>query len=115
MMLTRSFITSYFILPDTKSKNLDEIIEGVNEVNRNGYLHISEPSDKEKERLNNAIIRRTSMYKSQREIVDEILDELKIKKELREKFHGMISIMYKGETDREKLYEFILTNYNMMN
>lgn len=115
MMLTRSFITSYFILPDEKTDNLKEIIEGVEQVNKHGYLHIVEPDKREKERLNNAIINRTSVYKSQREIVEEILDELKVKKALREKFHKMIGILHKEELDRDKLYEIIRTNYSLMN
>ncbi len=115
MMLTRSFIASYFILPNENNQNLDEISLGVNEVNTRGYLHVLEPTEKEKERLNNAIIKRTSVYKSQREIVDEILDDLKIKKEFREKFHKLVGILHKEELDRDKLYEIIMMNYSMMN
>ncbi len=113
MMLTRSFITSYFILPD-ESQNIDEIIYGVNEVNKNGFLHVLEPDEEEKARLKNAIINRTSVYKSQREIVEEILDELNINKGQREKFHKLVGIMCKDEVDRDKIHEIIVTNYNMM-
>lgn len=115
MILTRSFITSYFILPVDDSDNLKEIVNGVNEVNQKGYLHIKEPSDLEKKRLNNAIIRRTNMLKSQKEIVDEIFEELGVKNELREKLRQIIKIMYKDETDREKLYDVIRVNCNLMN
>lgn len=114
MMLTRSFITSYFILPN-ESDHIGEIVEGVKSVNKNGFLHILEPDENEKRRLNNAIINRTSVYKSQREIVEEILDELKIPKKQREKFHKLVEIMCKEEVDRDKIYEVIVTNYNMMN
>ena len=113
MMLTRSFITSYFILPD-ESQNIDEIIYGVNEVNKSGFLHVLEPDEEEKARLKNAIINRTSVYKSQREIVEEILDELNINKGQREKFHKLVGIMCKDEVDRDKIHEIIVTNYNMM-
>lgn len=115
MMLTRSFITSYFIVPEDKSENLKEIILGVKEVNKLGYLHIQEPSDEEKERLNNAIINRTSVYKSQREIVEEILEELKIKKTMRKRFHDLVGNVYGEEFDRDKLYEIIVTNRSLMN
>lgn len=114
MMLTRSFITSYFILP-SESEHIDEIICGVKEVNQNGFLHILEPDEDEKARLNNAIINRTSVYKSQREIVEEVLDELNISKGQREKFHKIVGIMCKEEVDRDKIHEIIVTNYNMMN
>lgn len=114
MMLTRSFITSYFILP-SESEHIDEIIFGVNEVNQKGFLHVLEPDETEKARLRNAIINRKSVYKSQREIVEEILDELNVKKGQREKLHKLVEIMCKDEVDRDKIYEIIATNYNMMN
>ncbi len=114
MMLTRSFITSYFILQDDDSKQLRDILDGIQFVNEKGYLHISEPDEEEKQRLNNAIISRTSVYKSQRDIVEEILEEIGVKKALREKFHGIIGVMYKEEFDRDRLYEIILTNYNLL-
>lgn len=114
MILTRSFITSYFVLPNDDSDSLKEIMNGVKEVNRRGYLHIEEPSEEEKRGLNNAIIDRTNMYKSQREIVDEIFEELDINKALREPLRIVIKALYKDELDREKLYEVIRTNYNML-
>ena len=115
MMLTRSFITSYFILPDSNEEQLKDIMRGVREVNTNGYLHVKEPSDEEKKRLNNAIIRHTNIYKSQRDIVEEILDELNVAKSRRDKFHKLITGVYSDEFDRDKLYEIIQTNYNLMN
>lgn len=115
MMLTRSFITSYFILPDEDANRITNIINGVKEVNKKGYLHVVEPSEVEKQRLNNAIIKHTSIHKSQRDIVEEILDELHVPKQLREKFHYLVTNVYKDEFDKDRLYEIIQTNYNLMN
>lgn len=115
MMLTRSFITSYFILPDDDKEKLAYIINGVKEVNKNGYLHIKEPTEDEKRQLNNAIINRTSIRKSQREMVEEILEELHVPKEKREVFHNIITVAYKDEFDRDRLYEIIQINYHLMN
>lgn len=115
MMLTRSFITSYFIMPNDNMEKVQELIKGIESVNENGYLHIKEPTDKQKTALNNAIIKRTNIYKSQRELVSEIMDELRINKKDREKLHKMIGILYKEEMDREKLYEIIKMNYSLMN
>ena len=115
MMLTRSFITSYFILPDEDVNRLENITRGVKEVNKKGYLHVAEPSAIEKQRLNNAIIKHTSIHKSQRDIVEEILDELHIPKQLKEKFHGLVTNLYNDEFDKDRLYEIIQTNYNLMN
>ena len=115
MMLTRSFITSYFILPNDEEKKMTDIIAGVEFVNKNGYLHIQEPTENEKIKLNNAIIKRTVIRKSQHDTVEEIMDELSIPKNKREKFHNMIGILYQEEFDRDRLYEIIQTNYIMMN
>lgn len=115
MMLTRSFITSYLILPDDNSENLKEIMKGVEEVNKNGYLHVKEPDEREKQRLNNAKIKRTHIFKSQKEIVDEIFSELKIEdKEKCDKLRQVISVMYSDELDKDKLHELIAANYNLM-
>lgn len=114
MMLTRSFITSYFILPNDEEEKLQYVINGVKEVNQKGYLHIQEPTAAEKKRLDNVMIKHTSIHKSQRDIVEEILDELNVPKKWREKFHSIVATLYKEEFDRERLYEFIQTNYNLM-
>lgn len=114
MMLTRSFITSYFVLPDDDEEKLQHIIEGVKEVNQKGYLHIQEPTEAEKRRLDNVMIKHTSIHKSQRDIVEEILDELNVPKKKREQFHSIVATLYKEEFDRDRLYEFIQTNYNLM-
>lgn len=115
MMLTRSFITSYFILPNDDNEKIQELVRGVEEVNKNGFLHIKEPTESQRKNLKNAIINRTNIYKSQREIVAEIMDELRVNKKDREKLHKMIGILHKEEMDREKLYEIIKMNYSLMN
>lgn len=114
MMLTRSFITSYFILPNENAEKIKELKKGVDEVTKNGYLHIQEPSEAQKRILKNAIIQRTNIYKSQREIVSEIMDELRVNEKDRDKLHKMIGILHKEEMDREKLYEIIKVNYSLM-
>ena len=115
MMLTMSFITSYFILPDNGTEKIKYIKEGVERVNKSGYLHVKEPSDREKEILHNAIIKHTSIHQSQREIVEEVLDELGIPKREREKFHKLVETLYKDEFEKDRLYEIVQTNFNMMN
>lgn len=115
MMLTRSFITSYFILPDDGADNVKYIMQGVKAVNENGFLHVKEPTKEEQKKLNNAIIKHTGIHQSQREIVEDVLNEIGIPKKNREKFHTLIATLYKDEFEKERLYEIIQTNYNMMN
>ena len=115
MMLTRSFITSYFILPNEDSEVIDNIKHGVEYVDKNGYLHIAEPSPQQRLQLNNAIINRTNIFKSQHDIVEEIMDKIGIEKMYRVKLHNIIKNAYKDELDRDKLYEIVKVNYSLMN
>lgn len=113
MMLTRSFITSYFILPDDE-KNIEKIKQGVDFVNREGYLHVKEPDRRQKEKLSNTVINRSNVYKSQHDIVDEIMDLLNVEKTYRSKLHNIIKNAYADEFDRDKLYDIIKMNYSYM-
>ena len=114
MMLTRSFLTSYLILPSA-AKNIELLKSGIEFVNRNGFLKIEEPSDKEKRRLANAIIKRTNLHKSLYDMAEEIMDEIGMtNKESRKKIHEMTKTMFDREVDRDKIEEFIRTNCSMM-
>ena len=115
MMLTRSFITSYFILPDEDPKTIEYIKKGVKFVNENGYLHIAEPNAQQRQQLNNAIINRTNIYKSQHDMAEEIMDGLGIDRTYKSKLHNIIKNAYMNEIDRDKLYEIIKVNYSLMN
>lgn len=115
MMLTRSFITSYFIIPDEDRRVIEKIKQGVNFVNENGYLHVKEPDVRQRQLLNNAIINRSNIYKSQHDIVEEIMDSLNIEKQYRNNLHNIIKTGYKDELDRDRLYEIIRMNYSLMN
>ena len=115
MMLTRSFITSYFILPNEEEETIRKIKQGVDFVDENGYLHIKEPSVEQRERLNNAIINKNNIYKSQHDMVEEIMDKLSVGKPYRDKLHSIIKNAYKDELDFDRLYEIIKMNYSLMN
>ena len=114
MMLTRSFLTSYLILPSL-AKNIDILTPGIEFVNRQGYLKVEEPSEEEKELLANAIIKRTNLHKSLYDMAEEIMDQIGVtKRESRRKMHEMTKAMFNKEVDRDKLEEFIQTNSSMM-
>ncbi len=113
MMLTRSFITSYFILPDDE-EHIDLMKQGVEFVNREGYLHVKEPDPRQKKRLNNTVINRNNVYKSQHDIVEEIMDQIGIEKIYRSKIHGIIKNAYGDEFDRDNLFDIIKVNYSFM-
>ncbi len=114
MMLTRSFLTSYLILPSA-AKNIEILKPGIEFVNRKGFLKVEEPSDEEKTRLANAIIKRTNLHKSLFDMAEEIMDEIGVtNKENRKIIHEMTKAMFNKEVDRDKLEEFIQTNCSMM-
>lgn len=115
MMLTRSFITSYFLMPNDDEDAIEEIEQGISFVNENGHLHVKEPNAEQKKRMNNAIIDRSNVHKSQHDIVEEIMAELKIERRYTGKLHNIIKNAYKDELDYDKLYEVIQANYRMMN
>lgn len=114
MMLTRSFLTSYFILPDKNEIKNEQIKRGINQIGKDGYMDIVEPTAQEKSRIHNAIINGSNIRKSQRDIVDDIMDELKIPRVKRKSIHSIINGGFKDVFDRDVLYEIIRTNYNMM-
>lgn len=115
MMLTRSFLTSYLVVP-SMAKNIETIKKGIEFVNRRGYLCVEEPSDEEKKSLANAIINRNNVHKSLYDMAEEIMDEMGVaNKENRKKLHEMTKTMFnKKEVPRDRLVEFIQTNCAMM-
>ena len=113
MMLTRSFLTSYFIMSSANT-SLEKLLSGIQFVNRKGFLKVTEPSESEKEKLYNAIINRKNVHKSQYEVVEEIMDELGIDKKDRKKIHKIVEVMCNKEVNREKLYDVVQTNYALM-
>ena len=115
MMLTRSFLTSYLILPDT-AKNIKVLEDGIRFVNRKGFLKVEEPSDDEKRNLANAIIKRGNLHKSFFEIVEDTMDEIGINNK---KDRDMIYEFVKGkfgvkENDENKLKKFIQDLFDML-
>lgn len=114
MMLTRSFITTYFLMPKSNGTLIDDLQNGINEINNNGYLIVKEPDEKEKQQLRNAIINKYKINQSHYDYVEEIMDELDIAKEKRGKLHKMIEFLSKDEFDRDKIRELIQVNSTLI-
>lgn len=113
MMLTRSFITTYFIVSDENGEMIDTLNAGIKFINQNGYLSVKEPTSTEKERLNTAIINSIRITKSHYDITEDIMDKLGVKTEYREKLHQMVEVYSQDEFDENKVFEFIKLNYNL--
>lgn len=114
MMLTRSFITSYFIINKSNGELINRLRNGITCIKDNNALIINEPSDKEKEELRKTVIKAARKLKSQYEITEEIMDEIKVERRWREKLHKMVELAYKDNFKEEEVSEFIRTNYRML-
>ncbi len=114
MMLTRSFLTSYFIIPSVNT-SLEGLLSGIEFVNRKGYLKVTEPSESEKAKLYNTIINKRNVHKSQYELVEEILDEDGINEiQHRRQLHQIVRQGYGREVDKERLSNIIRTNHQLI-
>jgi len=114
MMLTRSFITTYFIIPESNGDLVKNLQNGIKAINENGFLSVKEPSDEEKEKLRNAIINKNKINQSHYDYVEEIMDEINITKAKREKLHKLIEYLCKDEFDKEKIREIIQVNSTLI-
>ena len=114
MMLTRSFITTYFIIPKSNGDLVADLQNGIEAINKTGVLTVKEPSEEEKERLRNAIINKNKINQSHYDYVEEIMDEINITKDKREKLHKMIEYLCKDEFDRDKIREIIQVNATLI-
>lgn len=116
MMLTRSFITTYFLV--SSKNNSQELIDlyqnGITKIKHDEELILEEPNDKEKQRLRNAIISNTKVNMSSKDIAEKVMDELNIDSKYRDKLHKLVSIMEPNSLDEDKIRTLIDTNYNIM-
>lgn len=108
MMLTRSFIKSFIILPEI-NKYRDEVLKGICTVNKEKILLTDEPTEAEKATLKKTIIERTHLVKSQHEIIYEIFDELAIMPEQRKKIYNAVVSICKDNETKEEIVEKVKT------
>ncbi len=114
MMLTRSFLKTYFIISSRNNDLAKKLKEGLKGINEYSYLSVVEPSEEEKLELRNAIINNPTVTKSQGEMIDDIMKKNGVKKEYWDKLRGMIEMAFKGVFDYDTLEQAILMNYNLL-
>lgn len=86
MMLTRSFLTSYLLLPNMDYELISKFENSIKDIIKTGNLKVKIPSPPEQERLRNAIItynKDTPLSKD--EIISKIFEDLNVKTENKEK------------------------------
>lgn len=107
MMLTRSFLTTYFIMSNTNEELFKIFNEGLIQINRDGILSVIEPSALEQKVLRNAIIDNNKVSQSIYDFIEGIFDDLDVVTEKREKLHKMLKPLLEEEVDELTIREFI--------
>ena len=115
MMLTRSFLKSYFLLPETDT-NIKKYQEELKKINDTGVLKVKEPTEEEKEELMKTVINynANSINKSAREIAEEIMDKYEIPVNKRNVLHNVVSTILKDNYSPERIEDVIVQNYNFL-
>ncbi len=114
MMMTRSFIKSYLVLSDWNEDLIPELEAGLQFINNNKFMSIDEPSDLVKEELHNAVINDTSVRKSLEEQIEEVILELGVEQEFRNKLKRAVSEICEADSTREDIIGFVRVNHEQM-
>lgn len=109
MILTRSFISSYFLISDSNGDDVFNLIDSrLDCIMENGYLEVEEPSKERQEKLRQTIISSKNINKSQKEIASEIMEQINIPLQHREKIHKSLeTLLEDDETDVSTITEVI--------
>lgn len=76
MMLTRSFITSYFLINDVNTSFITTYSDAAREISASGVMALREPSPEEKKRQNQKVsIAVTKKQRTIKEIIEEVFKE----------------------------------------
>lgn len=75
MALTRSFLTSYFIVDEANKTFIEEYSDALFRISKDGFMEVHEPNDDEREEMHSRIkIKLAEKKKSRQEIVEELLN-----------------------------------------
>lgn len=116
MALTRSFISSYFVVcSDNDTKVLDNINKNLEHIQKEGSLKIIEPSEEQKQSKRRSLISQKNIYRSQKEIVEDILEEFHIDMDIRARIHEAVKTILQDQNDVDKIRETVHTVIGLMN
>lgn len=114
MMLTRSFIKTYFLVPRTTNSEIFDLFEaGLKDINDNGYMKVKIPTEEEQERIRTRI-KHIGKNLSYDEFIESIFDELKIPSNLRKRLYESTKSIIGDNFDRENAKEIVSFNYSRM-
>ncbi|WP_022852667.1 DEAD/DEAH box helicase [Thermodesulfatator atlanticus] len=110
-MLTRSFIGSSLIVCKIQQNLLSRLNDGLKEIKQKNYILSKEPSESEKQKIRERLIR-IIQPKNLEKIIEEVMKKKQISDaEVKKKIKGIVKIMYSDkldwlEEDIEKEIEF---------
>lgn len=116
MMLTRSFIKSYLLVPSLSNENiLLKLNKGIEQINTENSMTVITPSEQELKIIeeNRAKIHYRKKM-TQRQLVMEIADGLGIPFKYREQIYKSIKSLLPDVYDTERLEDAILNNYKIL-
>lgn len=90
MVLTRSFLTSYFIVNDDNGEFIKTYKHAIYNINKDGFMKLREPSEKEKEEQEEKI---RIMAQAKKKSVEDIIDEI-CKKQSPKLTHKQKKVLY---------------------
>jgi hypothetical protein len=108
-MLTRSFIQSYLLVQ--QEDGLKILKNGLKTINKQRKIITQEPTETEKEEINNTLVRLQNKRNiSYKEFLTELFDELKIGYEFRKKLEKAITQTDIEQFDKDQTIRFINAN-----
>lgn len=111
MILTRSFINSYFIFDEGNKDFYSRYTNCIEQLNENNYIEVIIPDENERKLMQDNIIKSEMTNKTTKDLVEELLKEMDVPKNEYSKFHTFIQQNYKDGYDTDKIKE-MLEGYN---
>lgn len=111
MALTRSFITTNLIISEQSNTDLLPVLEEeLRLINENDAIIVKKPKESEIMDRTTLLRRTESQNMSQRDIVSEILVELKVPKKYHDKVRQLVSLLCEDSVEKEDIKKVIINN-----
>ncbi|WP_273691170.1 DEAD/DEAH box helicase [Ketogulonicigenium vulgare] len=112
MMLTRSFLKSYLILPQEKNMEiLPKLLDGLAVINSKGFIEVQPPTEEEKEKIKTTI-KNTNAYLSFHDFAMKIFDDIGVEQSSRRRLLKIVSDIVGEEFDEVKVRRVAQFSYD---
>lgn len=114
MMLTRSFIKTYLLISQINNQSLiGQIQQGLEGINKNGYIEVSAPSEEEREKIKTTI-KYSNSSMSYYDFITSIFDELDVQSDCRQPLFDAVKKLVGEDFDSGHIRRIIEFNYKNM-